>query len=93
MRLRRYWFRFPLTIKDPHPPGTLLGAGVTAFDQDDAINLLKERVFVKVPFPGIAGVQEDVDISTLDPGHVRPNMGNVLKRGIWFPIGYDWPRF
>lgn len=35
MKLHRYWFQFPLTIKDPHPPGSLLGVGVTAFDRDD----------------------------------------------------------
>ena len=93
MQLRRFWFTFPLTIKDPHPPGVLLGVGVTAFDKADAIALMKEKVFTKVPFPPISGIREDVDISTLDAGHVLPNMGNVLKRGIWFPIGYDWPRF
>ena len=40
--------------------------------------------------PPIESISEDVDISTLDEGHVRPNMGNPLRRGIWFPIGYDF---
>jgi hypothetical protein len=93
MNLHRYWFKFELTMADPHPPGVLLGCGVTAFSQSDALDLMKERVFTKFPFPPVKSVQEDVDVSTLDRGHVLPNMGNVLKRGIWFPIGYDWPRF
>ncbi len=93
MKLRRYWSVSALTTADPHPAGTLLGCGVTAYSREDAEALMKERVFTKVPFPAIAGVREDVDVSTLDAGHVLPNMGNVLKRGIWFPIGYDWPRF
>lgn len=93
MNLHRFWFTFSLTLADPHPAGVLLGCGVTAFSKEDAIDLMKERVFTKTPFPAIQNVQEDVDVSTLDAGHVRPNMGNVVKRGIWFPIGYDWPRY
>jgi len=93
MKLHRYWFKFALTLSDPHPPGTLLGCGVTAYSQEDAVALVVEKVFTKIPLPAIESVQEDVDISTLDAGHVRPNMGNVLKRGIWFPIGYDWPMY
>jgi hypothetical protein len=93
MKMHRYWFKFELTMADPHPSGVLLGCGVTAYSKDDAIELMKERVFTKFPLPAIKSVQEDVDVSTLDRGHVLPNMGNVLQRGIWFPIGYDWPRF
>lgn len=80
-----------LTMNDPHPAGTLLGCGVTAYSREDAIALMKDKVFAEIPFPPIRSEQEDVDVSTLDPGHVLPNMGNVLKRGIWFPLGYDWP--
>jgi len=29
-----------------------------------------------------------VDVSTLDHGHVLPNMEVVLLRGVWFPKGY-----
>ena len=28
---------------------------------------------------------EDVDLTTLDPNHVLPNIGNVTRRGVWFP--------
>jgi hypothetical protein len=31
---------------------------------------------------------EDVDVSTLDRGHVLPNMGSVLVREVGFPFGY-----
>jgi hypothetical protein len=30
-------------------------------------------------------VTEDVDIQTLDQGHVLPNMGVPSERGVWFP--------
>jgi hypothetical protein len=84
--LRRYWFRF-----GELPPFTILrlGCGITAFNKDDAIVLLRERVFAGREMPTIAEVTEDVDISTLDRGHVLPNMGVVGIRGVWFPLGYE----
>jgi hypothetical protein len=30
-------------------------------------------------------------VSTLDPRHVRPNMGNPVTPGIWFPLGHERP--
>lgn len=38
--------------------------------------------------PPIADAIEDVDISTLDLGHVGPNMEVPVFRGVWFPKGY-----
>ena len=65
-----------------------LGSGVTAYDYDDAIALLKERVFTKETMPKITDFIQDVDVSTLDANHVLPNLGLVIERGIWFPQGY-----
>jgi hypothetical protein len=87
VELHRYWFKFDLKIGDPHPVGVLPGCGVTARDREDAIKLLKERVFTQHPFPNIVSVQEDVDVSSLDSKHVRPNMENPVVRGVWFPRG------
>jgi hypothetical protein len=33
----------------------------------------------------IAKVVEDVDTRTLEEGHVRPNIGVPVVRGVWFP--------
>jgi len=89
MKLRRFWFTFNLCFGDPHPPGTLIGCGVTAFDQEDAIEILNQQVFVSSPCPAIKALIADVDVSTLDPGHVTPNMGDPTRRGVWFPLGYS----
>jgi hypothetical protein len=86
--LVRYWFKFDLTFDDPHPGGVLLGCGVTAYSYDDAVALLKERLFVRHSFPKITKVTENVDVSTLDQNHVLPNMEVPIHRGIWFPRGY-----
>lgn len=88
-RLRRYWFVFE-TFASPTPLN--LGCGVTAYDFQDAVTLLAERVFPDRKLPTIVEHFEDVDVSTLDHKHVLPNMGIVTDRGVWFPLGYDQPR-
>lgn len=77
-----YWYTF-----EPfdHPTPLNWGAGVTAHDDEDALHLLKEA-FGDLPVATMA-VLKSVD--ELEQGHVRPNMGNVLVRGIWFPLGYE----
>ena len=37
------------------------------------------------PLPPIRRVTEDVDVRTLERGHVCPNMGVVIWRGVWYP--------
>ncbi len=65
-----------------------MGCGVTAHDYDDAIDLLRERVFGGRA-PDVIAFEEEVDVSKLDKNHVIPNMGSVVVRGIWFPDGYN----
>jgi hypothetical protein len=83
--LRRFWFTF-----DPFAELTplRLGCGVTAFTYDDALSLLKAEIFGVAANPPIATCIEDIDVSTLDAGHVIPNMGDVTVRGIWFPLAW-----
>ncbi len=89
MILRRYWIKFDLRLEDPHPLGTLPGCGVTAYNYEDALQLIQARVFKNADLPPVSQVIEDVDISTLDPNHVLPNMAVPVRRGVWFPMGYD----
>ncbi|WP_139237297.1 hypothetical protein [Polaromonas sp. YR568] len=81
--LHLFWFSF-----DSLPPFSVLaaGCGVTAYSHDDALHLLKERVFNQA-LPACS-VIEDIDVRTLDENHVLPNMGLVTQRGVWFPLGY-----
>ncbi|WP_293312933.1 hypothetical protein [Pedobacter sp. UBA5917] len=84
----RYWFEFKNYPKVP--PGTRMGCGVTAFDYEDALAMLKEKVFNGGNLAHIICTKENIDISTLDANHVLPNIGLANKRGIWFPPGYDY---
>ncbi len=82
--LHRYWFEF----EDVYLSVVGLGCGVTAYSEEDARSLLAETVFRDVAFPPIRRVVEDVDVSTLDAGHVLPNMLEPTSRGVWFPAGH-----
>ena len=54
-----------------------------------ALCLLKEKVFNGATLPEIKNMIENVDVSTLDAGHVLPNMSPPNIRGVWFPLGYN----
>lgn len=88
--LRRFWFTFDLRTEVSPPPGTALGCGVTAASMHDAMRMLEEVVF-EGRTPVVVNVVADVDVSTLDAGHVLPNMGNPVVAGVWFPLGYSRP--
>jgi hypothetical protein len=88
--LQRFWFEFDLSDyaqKHNLPAITKGDCGVTALNEADALLLMEEHIFPN-GLPRITTLIEDVDVSTLDRGHVLPNMGNVLVRGIWYPLGF-----
>ena len=88
MSLHRYWF----SLGNPPKYSSLgFGCGITAFNHQDAVEILNSKVFAKLEgqAPTIDSVIEDVDVNGLDQGHVIPNMGMVLVRGVWFPLGYS----
>jgi hypothetical protein len=79
----------PLLVKfapSETPSPLNLGCGISAYNLADAKQLLTDQVFTTYGPREIAEVTEDVDISTLDELHVRPNMGLPVKRGVWFPL-------
>lgn len=88
MSLIRYWFKFDISLEDSPPLGVIAGCGVSANNYDDAIDLIKKKIFKNDPLPEIVKYTENIDISTLDKNHVLPNMGNHFVRGIWYPLGY-----
>ncbi|MBN9361573.1 MULTISPECIES: hypothetical protein [unclassified Devosia] len=85
--MHAYW----ITFDQQQSPSVLnLGAGVTAIDRSDAESLIREHVFPLYGERGITAVLDDVDVRDLDAAHVRPNIGNVLERGVWFPNLGRW---
>lgn len=83
--LHRYWIRWDEEASRDARTGSGLGCGVTAFDVDDAKRLVELVALQGDPLPAIAEILEDVDVRTLDAGHVLPNMGDPSVRGVWFP--------
>ena len=90
MRSRRghvvqvYWVKFE-RLAEPTPLN--FGAGVTGYDEAD-VRLQTLQAFGPLPVASIATVQS---LDDLEQGHVRPNMGFHLRRGVWFPLGFDTP--
>ena len=85
----RFWFDFEVESGLDYPPGIEIGCGVTATDYEDAISLMKNRIFKKGDMPPIKKVNEEINIRTLDQHHVIPYMLSPHTRGIWFPAGYE----
>ncbi|HVG52200.1 MAG TPA: hypothetical protein VM867_11255 [Xanthobacteraceae bacterium] len=78
-----YWF--VLRSED----GTKREIGVTARDWDDAILLMKAAMsgYLQSKFDEamIDTWSEVRNVDELDQNHVVPNMGVMLRRGVWFP--------
>jgi hypothetical protein len=85
--LTRFWFEFE--GRADALPGARLGCGVTAVSREDAEQRI--RGGFERGLPPVSRVIEDVDVATLDEGHVLPTMGDVSVRGIWFPRGFPGP--
>jgi hypothetical protein len=80
--MHRFWMEFDSAEATRFGLGA--GCGVTAIDVDDALSLLGEVLGRNPPAP--VHLIEDVDVSTLDPRHVLPNMYPPNERGVWFPM-------
>ncbi|WP_162939474.1 hypothetical protein [Neorhizobium sp. NCHU2750] len=63
-----------------------LGFGITAWSKEDAETLLR---LVLPDDCAIISINPVKDAASLDQGHVIPNMGNMFRRGIWYPLGYQ----
>lgn len=86
--MKRFWFEFDFNDSQYIPPGLRMGCGVTALDYNDAISIIKAKVFINQEIPNANKIIENIDISKLDTGHILPNMSSPNIRGIWFPLGY-----
>ena len=88
-RLIKYWVTYHGLSMDELPVGAVAGCGVTALGEDDALQLLRTSIFAGRDLPEnltISIVRSEAD---LDQKHVLPNSGNMLRRGVWFPLGHE----
>lgn len=56
--------------------------GITAHDEEDAVRIFKESFGCDYE---TLMIQKIESIEDLDPGHIRPNMGNFFQYGVWYP--------
>ena len=82
--MKVYWFEMGESF-GPSPAWF----GITAKDFDDALLLLAKvvRDLYHIEFSAemIESWKEVRDASELEQKHVVPNMGLILRRGVWFP--------
>ncbi len=80
--LRRYWITFsPAGIASP----LNLGCGITAKSRREAEDMAASMVFPIFGEREIVNMLEDIDVSSLDPDHILPNIGDPASIGVWFP--------
>ncbi|XXF80872.1 hypothetical protein P2318_14255 [Myxococcaceae bacterium GXIMD 01537] len=90
--IRRYWVEFA-DRQEAERYGLGGGCGVSGYDREDALELIRERIFPGLELPRVSRIVEDVDVSSLDEGHVLPNIAPPVFRGVWYPGLYcRWDR-
>jgi hypothetical protein len=82
--LKRYWVQLESQVNAPEQ--TIFEYGVTAYDLEDALNLIRQTFYVGKEFPQLSSHVENVDISKLNGGKPLYSMGIAVKRGVWFPV-------
>ena len=79
-------YRKPMLVPDWIECLNAPGVGITAQSELDALALLENAFGGEIRPRRVARVH---DATELDHNHVVPNMGNWLKRGVWYPRGYE----
>jgi hypothetical protein len=82
MSMRPYWIAF----KNPPLGFFRVGVGITAASEAEAVEILTSAFSEP---PAIDIVRPIQSFDEVEQNHVAPNMGNILKRGIWFPKGHE----
>jgi hypothetical protein len=84
--MHRYWI--VICPEDKYGPKNI---GVSAFSSHQARNIVKEEL-ARIKWSHISGevidnsdIIEDVDIRLLDQNHIIPNIGVVIRLGVWYP--------
>jgi hypothetical protein len=83
MEMHPYW---PTVENLPQFSELSFGAGITAYSEEEAKKIFAAAFGDELR---IADVRVIHAADEIEQNHVRPNMGNFLIRGIWYPHGYE----
>ena len=81
--MRPYWLTFE---NFPKFSNLGLGAGITAYSEKEACEIAATCFGSDVKVKSVSTISTADEI---EQNHVRPNMGNLLIRGVWFPKGFE----
>lgn len=91
--LKRYWFEFdfpePRLGHEGYIPACG-GCGITAFDYDDALKIMRQFMLQDGETPIFRRIVENVDISAIEDEDVLNHMGVPVWRGVWYPDYNLW---
>ena len=78
----------PLTSFWILPRGAALGAGfgVTAFSEDDALDLIRKAGYEVSPDKSSLQITSGIRPDQVDAKHIAPNSGPSIVRGVWYPF-------
>lgn len=91
--MKRYWFEFDLPKEESlsrHYYLPVHGCGITAYDLNDALKIMRLFILQSDDFPKFSRIVENIDLSTLEEKHVLPNAGVPVWRGVWYPSYNLW---
>ncbi len=74
-----FWIQFP-------GQAPLQGFGVTAHSIPDALDILAKAGYRVPEDETTLRIKTGIRVSDLDERHVRPNMGPIVVRGLWYPF-------
>ena len=91
--LIRFWFEFdfpkPRLSHDYYIPADGC-CGITAFDYDDALKIMRRFMLRDEETPIFRRVIENVDVSTIENENAHRNLGVPVWRGVWYPEYNLW---
>jgi len=86
---RLFWIEVDRSNDADLPVSIWAGVGVTAENELEAKKIAIEKVVGTNCDIGSLTAVVVQSLEELDQNHVRPNIGNFLKKGVWYPVGYD----
>ena len=81
--MRPYWLTF---ANLPKFSELGFGAGITAYSEQEACEIAALNFGSEIKVKSIRPIRT---VDEVEQNHVRPNMGNLLVRGVWFPKGFE----
>jgi hypothetical protein len=83
--LKNYWIEFENPKENDPSQIIVIACGLNAFNTEDALLILTEKMFADHPMPYITKIIENPDMETIIRDIPFTGLQLPRERGIWFP--------